>query len=130
MDIAFSCDDCGQHILIEEAGAGMTVQCPACNQNLTVPAKVKPAITVNLPDAIQGLAMAIDSGLFDDDQKLDAFLRKAKPEVIEAGFGKKAANSFRRGKISANQLLQSSDGGHELSDANLREIRKIWNETE
>ena len=37
MDIEFNCDKCGQQIVIEEAGAGLTVQCPKCNQSLLVP---------------------------------------------------------------------------------------------
>ena len=37
MDIAFHCEKCGQHIVIDGAGEGMTVPCPACNTNLTVP---------------------------------------------------------------------------------------------
>jgi len=37
MDITFSCTKCGQHIAIDEAGAGMSVQCPKCDASLTVP---------------------------------------------------------------------------------------------
>jgi hypothetical protein len=37
MDIDFSCDKCGQSLIIDEAGAGLTVQCPACGVELTVP---------------------------------------------------------------------------------------------
>ena len=42
MDIAFNCGSCGQHVVIDEKGAGITVQCPKCNQTLTVP-RTKPA---------------------------------------------------------------------------------------
>jgi DNA-directed RNA polymerase subunit M/transcription elongation factor TFIIS len=38
MDIEFSCNKCGQHIVIDEAGAGQTIQCPKCRRSLTVPA--------------------------------------------------------------------------------------------
>jgi SPP1 gp7 family putative phage head morphogenesis protein len=38
MDIAFNCDKCGQHIVIDEAGAGMIVPCPTCGASLIVPA--------------------------------------------------------------------------------------------
>jgi len=38
MDIGFNCDKCSQHIVIDEAGAGMTVPCPTCGASLTVPA--------------------------------------------------------------------------------------------
>ena len=37
MDIQFSCNKCGQNIAIDEAGAGLEVQCPQCGQSLTVP---------------------------------------------------------------------------------------------
>jgi len=32
MDISFNCDQCGQNIVIEEAGAGLQVECPKCGQ--------------------------------------------------------------------------------------------------
>ena len=38
MDISFNCDKCGQRIVIDEAGAGMAVQCPSCGAELIVPA--------------------------------------------------------------------------------------------
>lgn len=37
MDITFNCGSCGQHIVVDEAGAGMTVQCPKCQAQLVVP---------------------------------------------------------------------------------------------
>jgi phage FluMu protein Com len=41
MDIEFDCEQCGQHLAIEEAGAGLTIQCPKCKQSLTVPSPKK-----------------------------------------------------------------------------------------
>ncbi len=37
MDITFDCNKCGQHIAIDEAGAGMVVNCPSCEASLKVP---------------------------------------------------------------------------------------------
>lgn len=37
MDISFTCTQCGQNIVIDEAGAGMSVQCPSCSLSLEVP---------------------------------------------------------------------------------------------
>ncbi len=37
MDISFSCDKCGQKLVVNESGAGVVVPCPGCNQNLTIP---------------------------------------------------------------------------------------------
>ncbi len=40
MDISFDCDSCGEHLVIDEAGTGLTVQCPQCGQDLSVPKAV------------------------------------------------------------------------------------------
>ena len=37
MDISFYCYKCGQHIVIDGAGAGVSVQCPKCQAELVVP---------------------------------------------------------------------------------------------
>ncbi|MEI6083893.1 MAG: UvrD-helicase domain-containing protein [Verrucomicrobiota bacterium] len=42
MDIHFHCEKCQQRLVVEEAGAGVQVQCPNCGQQLTVPVS-KPA---------------------------------------------------------------------------------------
>jgi SPP1 gp7 family putative phage head morphogenesis protein len=36
-DIKFNCAGCGTHIVIDEAGAGMSVPCPNCGASLNVP---------------------------------------------------------------------------------------------
>jgi hypothetical protein len=38
MDINFDCVKCGQHIVIDESGAGLKVNCPKCDTDLIVPA--------------------------------------------------------------------------------------------
>jgi DNA-directed RNA polymerase subunit M/transcription elongation factor TFIIS len=43
MDIRFSCPKCEHHMIIDEAGAGMTVQCPKCGADAKVPNAPKPA---------------------------------------------------------------------------------------
>jgi hypothetical protein len=43
MDITFSCDKCGQSIVIDEAGAGITVDCPNCRQPVYVPTPTRQA---------------------------------------------------------------------------------------
>jgi DNA-directed RNA polymerase subunit M/transcription elongation factor TFIIS len=37
MDIPFDCPGCGQHMVIDEAGAGLVVQCPKCGREVSVP---------------------------------------------------------------------------------------------
>lgn len=38
MDIAFKCNHCGQELTVEEAAAGLEIECPSCNNKLMVPA--------------------------------------------------------------------------------------------
>ena len=45
MDINFSCDQCGQHLVVEAAGAGLIIPCPKCGWNIKVPAPAPPAPT-------------------------------------------------------------------------------------
>ena len=40
MDITFTCTYCGQPIVVDEAGAGVAVQCPECGGTLTIPQTV------------------------------------------------------------------------------------------
>src|ERR1039457_1552135 len=39
MDISFTCDNCGQNIVVDGAGAGQLVDCPKCGKTLEVPYK-------------------------------------------------------------------------------------------
>lgn len=43
VDITFNCDKCGQHIVIDESGAGAIVTCPSCQAPLQVPNRRSPA---------------------------------------------------------------------------------------
>jgi uncharacterized Zn finger protein len=36
-DIYFNCQRCQQHLVIDIAGAGMTIKCPTCGELLPVP---------------------------------------------------------------------------------------------
>jgi hypothetical protein len=42
MDIYFFCGSCGQHLVIDDAGAGLTIQCPQCRVDVTVPGAIEP----------------------------------------------------------------------------------------
>ena len=123
MDIKFNCTGCGTHLVIDAAGAGTTVPCPTCGQSLTVPpaaafeagkadttpAKPEQALDFReiIQSAIVSAAREIESGILDDDRKLDYHFRKQSPLVLEASFGKANARAFLDGKISGRELLDS-----------------------
>jgi len=52
MDITFACEKCGQHLVIDEAGAGVTIQCPKCDASLTVPKPPSPSPSVTAPSSV------------------------------------------------------------------------------
>jgi phage FluMu protein Com len=37
MDIRFNCPHCNQHLAVDESGAGMTVNCPSCKEQIEIP---------------------------------------------------------------------------------------------
>ena len=37
MDISFDCDSCGKHLVVDQAGAGITIDCPGCGKPVYVP---------------------------------------------------------------------------------------------
>jgi len=42
MDISFTCDKCGKILVIDEAGAGITIDCPQCGKAVYVPSTTPP----------------------------------------------------------------------------------------
>ena len=57
MDIFFACDQCGQHLVVEAAGAGLVVPCPKCGWNIKVPPPREPAFE-SKPEKEKTVAMA------------------------------------------------------------------------
>jgi uncharacterized protein YbaR (Trm112 family) len=37
MDITFSCSNCGQQLVVDDCGAGLSMPCPKCDRDLTIP---------------------------------------------------------------------------------------------
>jgi DNA-directed RNA polymerase subunit M/transcription elongation factor TFIIS len=64
MDIPFGCPECRQHMVIDEAGAGLLVSCPKCGREIRVPSleetkpspATKPA-NVSQPDKERTVAL-------------------------------------------------------------------------
>jgi SPP1 gp7 family putative phage head morphogenesis protein len=53
VDIKFNCTACGTHIAIDEAGAGLSVQCPTCGASLIVPENYSVCARGLLPEALR-----------------------------------------------------------------------------
>jgi hypothetical protein len=125
VDIKFNCAGCGTHIVIDEAGAGMAVQCPRCGQALTVPT-ASADVVIHAESAIAAAARAIESGIFDDDKKLDEYFRNESPEALAAVYGKKHAKAFLEGKIDGRALMKKSK--FKFSREDIAQLRKEFRE--
>jgi phage FluMu protein Com len=79
MDISFTCDKCGKKLIIDDATAGITIDCPECGKAVYEPSSVPPA-------AIEGATGASDSGGF---QLYNPLIRRARhsgnPPASQAG---------------------------------------------
>lgn len=78
---------------------------------------------IRTESAIAAAAKAIESGIFDDDQKLDAYLREERRDVLEAVYGKARARAFLRGKITGKALMKT---GFKLSPETFAALKPLF----
>lgn len=127
MDISFNCDKCGQHIVIDAAGAGMTVQCPKCQADvvvpqaqptpskLTGPSKTpsvipRPSDPTSLPPILPAIARkgTLHNAVFNSDDDMTALL-VAKGADVNARDEKMATPlHYARSALIANWLLSNN----------------------
>ena len=79
MDIPFDCPGCGQHLVIDEAGAGLVVQCPKCGRDVGVP-------STREPEPSHGTKPAVGSG---EDKERTVALKWVPPSGSADGRSKK-----------------------------------------
>jgi DNA-directed RNA polymerase subunit RPC12/RpoP len=127
MDITFDCERCGQHIVIDEAAAGLQVQCPKCGENVTVPkiAALPPAVTepsgpkfVTCPHCGKDV-WATDLSCVHCGRVIHEQDRSARPDVGAAwrDWGRDVHGRDRPAfpEVSVPKLMLCPDCGHEVS---------------
>jgi DNA-directed RNA polymerase subunit RPC12/RpoP len=90
LDIPFNCIKCGQKILIDEAGAGMVVNCPSCSASITVPNKSTPSV-VKAPPPIKEVRMKEYKVMTQKDR---FFAGKFDPEKLEDAINSYASQGW------------------------------------
>lgn len=93
MDITFSCSSCGQQLAVDETGAGLSLPCPKCGQNLPIPA----IPTVNKTGSAKPSAV---SGGKSSSGAVSA------PQAFQHGPGKDVFHISFDGKIKGPYTLQ------------------------
>jgi hypothetical protein len=68
MDIVFKCPYCDQELEVEASGAGSTLECPACNNSITVPAASAEGVTAAPPPPEAGATGADPIASFHKDK--------------------------------------------------------------
>jgi hypothetical protein len=79
MDINFKCTHCGQDLTVDASGAGMQIECPACNRPIVVPRAEQKVV-----NPIMASAGAREDKHFvvpQHDKDLDVPIEKAKPTL-------------------------------------------------
>lgn len=61
-DIVFKCRSCGKHLVVDEAGAGVKIDCPDCKTPLTIPTAGSPACCWSC-----GYVLAVALSLADEE---------------------------------------------------------------
>jgi len=82
MDINFKCIHCGQDLTVDGSGAGVEIECPACNKPIVVPAA--PPSDGKIANAISSSAAAKEVHHFTVPQREKAKevpIEKAKPTL-------------------------------------------------
>lgn len=113
MDITFDCKKCDQRIVIDEAGAGMSVQCPTCGEGLVVPLKPDPDFQPPSEAAKRsarkrGIDVTPDMNHADLCYKLDAITKGEE-------YASRKREYYRRKKVGENLWAEQSEW-HELAD--------------
>ena len=68
-DIQFSCPKCGHNLVVDAAGAGMSVPCPECNEPLVIPG-LEEQPTARTDNANAGVGLAADENAAHEEKPL------------------------------------------------------------
>jgi DNA-directed RNA polymerase subunit RPC12/RpoP len=120
MDIVFNCPNCEQELAVDQSGAGSQIECPACNQPITIPATGKvttgaipPVAPPPAPSAIAASAaakVALHLKVPVSDKPTASLIEKPKPPLEVAAKGEKKI------RVHTIRRAQCQENGHDLFD--------------
>ncbi len=134
MDIVFNCPNCEQELAVDQSGSGSQIECPACNQSITIPATGKvttgPLPTVTPPPAAHSPApapaakVALNLKVPVRDKPSEVLVEKHKSvlEVVQKGAGKRL-------RIHTIRHASCVESGHDYFDERVSEFLNQVSET-
>ena len=136
MDIIFNCPNCEQELAVDQTGAGSQIECPACGENITIPAagKVTTGPLPSTPPPPTGTTSSITSSAAAKvemhlkvpvhDKPAESLIAKPKPplEAVQKGAGK---------RIRTRTIRHASciENGHDKFDEKVSEFLQEIGET-
>ena len=136
MDIVFNCPNCEQELAVDQSGGGTQIDCPACGENITIPATGKvttgPLPSVTPPPAARGPSPApapapkvpLNLKVPVRDKPSEVLVEKHKSvlEVVQKGAGKRL-------RIHTIRHASCVESGHDYFDDRVSEYLNQVGET-
>ena len=134
MDIVFNCPNCEQELAVDQSGSGSQIDCPACNESITIPAAGKaatgPLPAVTPPPAAKSPApppapkVALNLKVPVRDKPSEVLVEKHKSvlEVVQKGAGKRL-------RIHTIRHASCVESGHDYFDDRVSEYLNQVGET-
>src|SRR5210317_1415222 len=116
MDIVFSCPGCHQELVVDAQGAGSEIECPSCENQLTVPQA--DAANVKIHGQSQSSATRIDKAFVVPtyDKPAESLISKALPPLEAQKDGDKIL------RIKTIRHTDCKEVGHDAFDERVTEI--------
>ncbi len=135
MDIVFNCPNCEQELAVDQSGAGTQIECPACNQSITIPAGNKvttgplPPVTPPPSDKSSvttsaAAKVSLNLKVPVRDKPGELLIDKPRPplEIVQKGAGKRL-------RIHTIRHAQCVESGHDHFDERVSEFLNQVTET-
>ncbi len=125
MDLIFKCENCDQELSVNPSGAGTQIECPTCNQTITIP---QPE-----PQTVRSLNPISSSAAAKEVKQFNVPLRDAPTEVlvkqVQRPLEVAKTESERKLRIRTIKRTECLEVGHDKFDETISEfLTKIGNE--
>ena len=134
MDIVFNCPNCEQELAVDQSGAGTQIDCPACNETITIPPPGRPTTgplpavtpppsgpTPTSPPAAKP-TMNFKVPVRDKPSEMLVEKHKSVLEVVQKGAGKRL-------RIHTIRHASCVESGHDYYDERVSEFLNQVGET-
>lgn len=126
MDIIFDCPNCQQELVVDSAGAGTEIECPACGETITIPKES----TKPLPEVIQTAGQPVNpiaaSAAAKEEKHLKVPVRDrpAEPLIKKPATPLDAVAKGADKKIRIHTIRHAAcvESGHDLFDQRVTEF--------